>query len=129
MAAGSAPADALGQQGRSLLLSLAGAFKAVADELRVAVLITNHTVSGRDRDQGTLRPALGETWKSQRACAGCQCLPMDPLTPLHAAHMRIQFSAGTPTGARPMAVNEAEITLGRGRGRRAAYVLAEGGIR
>lgn len=56
------------QQGRSLLLSLGGGFKAVADELRVAVLITNHTVSGRDREQGTLRPALGEAWKSQRAC-------------------------------------------------------------
>ena len=77
------------------MLTLSGALRALADEHGVAVLVrllmhaclsivrshmlrqmTNHTVSGRDGDTGSLKPALGETWKSQRAlrrCCVCLC--------------------------------------------------------
>ena len=67
------------------MLSLADALRALADEHDMAVLVrsshrvrlrcadspsppqlTNHTVSSFG-DAGGLKPALGETWKSQRA--------------------------------------------------------------
>jgi len=51
------------------MLTLSGAVRALAQDLGIAVLVINHTVSGRDGDAGSLKPALGETWKSQRACA------------------------------------------------------------
>ncbi len=79
--------------GKPLMLSLAGALRALADEHDVAVLVrpavralllplslcapaqmTNHTVSGRDGDTGSLKPALGETWKSLRACLLRACV-------------------------------------------------------
>lgn len=70
-----------------------------------AVLVVNHTVSGRDGDCGSLKPALGESWKS-------------------APHTRLQLSLGE--GGR---AHEAEVTLGRGRGARRAYALREEGWR
>jgi hypothetical protein len=51
------------------MLTLSGTVRALAQDLGIAVLVINHTVSGRDGDAGSLKPALGETWKSQRACA------------------------------------------------------------
>jgi hypothetical protein len=137
------------------MLSLAGALRALADEHNVAVLvrlaprhcspalrsscpcmllqITNHTVSGRDGDTGSLKPALGETWKSQRACP----THMDARTSrtnvadaawrrANAAHTRVQLSVAPPNSSRPD-LNSAEVTLGRGRGRRAQYTLAAEG--
>ena len=57
-------------EGHALMQSLACALRALAQDAGVAVLVTNHTVSGREGDApGSLKPALGETWKSQRAWA------------------------------------------------------------
>ena len=68
--------------------SLACTLRALAQDAGVAVLVTNHTVSGREGDApGSLKPALGETWKSQRACpsrraATVQAPPRAPADPI-----------------------------------------------
>eukprot|EP00271_Cylindrocystis_brebissonii_P016502 TRINITY_DN4019_c0_g3_i2.p1 TRINITY_DN4019_c0_g3~~TRINITY_DN4019_c0_g3_i2.p1 ORF type:complete len:175 (+),score=28.89 TRINITY_DN4019_c0_g3_i2:248-772(+) len=48
-------------QGHALMMSLSRKLKQMAVELRLAVLITNHTVAGEGGDS---KPALGESWKS-----------------------------------------------------------------
>jgi hypothetical protein len=64
--------DTLSPAGHALMQSLACTLRALAQDAGVAVLVTNHTVSGREGDApGSLKPALGETWKSQRAWAAC----------------------------------------------------------
>jgi hypothetical protein len=133
------------------MLTLSGALRALADEHGVAVLVrlltcacfehhhaltcalqmTNHTVSGRDGDTGSLKPALGETWKSQRALRRL-CWPLLRLTipPPSAAHTRLQLTMPPASTVRVdvATVCFAEVTLGRGRGRRAQYVVAAEGL-
>ncbi|ONK76985.1 uncharacterized protein A4U43_C02F1930 [Asparagus officinalis] len=48
-------------QGRLLMISAGFLLKKLADEYNLAVLVTNHMVSG---EGGSLKPALGESWKS-----------------------------------------------------------------
>ncbi|MQM06529.1 hypothetical protein Taro_039353 [Colocasia esculenta] len=47
--------------GRSLMISTGFALKRLANEHNLSVLVTNHMVGG---EGGTLKPALGESWKS-----------------------------------------------------------------
>jgi hypothetical protein len=138
-------------QGHALMLSLAGALRALADEHNVAVLVraaahcctdglsipplllrqlTNHTVSGRDGEEGSLKPALGETWKSQRACSAARAAvsTVAPDASLCAAHLRLQLSAGPFSGVEGRQVNSAMVTLGRGRGRSCSYTVAASGL-
>jgi RAD51-like protein 3 len=90
------------QQGHALMLSLSHALRALADERSMAVLVTNHTVGGRGGDAGSLKPALGETWKSQ-------------------PHTRLHLTLGAyDTGQEQ--VNEARVTLGRNMGNSAQYL-------
>ncbi|GJP41099.1 hypothetical protein CLOM_g1149 [Closterium sp. NIES-68] len=49
-----------GPQGHALMMSLSRMIRSLANEFGVAVLITNHSVSSED---GTFKPALGESWK------------------------------------------------------------------
>lgn len=48
-------------QGRLLMVSTGILLKKLADEHNLAILVTNHMVGG---DGGTLKPALGESWRS-----------------------------------------------------------------
>lgn len=91
-------------QGHALMVSLMYALRAVAEERGCAVLVTNATVSGREGGEGSLKPALGETWKS-------------------APHTRLQCMLGWGDGA----PNTATVELGRGRGERRAYKLRASG--
>ncbi|KAK9280265.1 hypothetical protein L1049_013953 [Liquidambar formosana] len=50
-----------GLHGRALMVSSGFLLKKLAHEHNVAVLVTNHMVGG---EGGTLKPALGESWKS-----------------------------------------------------------------
>jgi len=61
--------------GHALMLTLVGSLRALADDFSLAVLLTNHTAGGRDGAVGSLKPALGETWKSQRAQRDAVCKP------------------------------------------------------
>ena len=89
-------------QGQALMLSLADTLRALAEERSMAVLVTNHTVGGRDGDQGSLKPALGETWRSQ-------------------PHTRLHLTLGAyDTGQEQ--VNEARVVLGRNLGASAQYL-------
>ncbi|CAI5501521.1 unnamed protein product [Closterium sp. Naga37s-1] len=49
-----------GPQGHALMMSLSRMIRLLANEFGLAVLITNHSVSSED---GTFKPALGESWK------------------------------------------------------------------
>ncbi|CAI5466888.1 unnamed protein product [Closterium sp. Yama58-4] len=49
-----------GPQGHALMISLSRMIRLLANEFGLAVLITNHSVSSED---GTFKPALGESWK------------------------------------------------------------------
>ncbi|PKI36394.1 hypothetical protein CRG98_043176 [Punica granatum] len=48
-------------QGRALMISTGSLLKKLAHEYNIAVLVTNHTVGG---NRGTIKPALGESWKT-----------------------------------------------------------------
>ncbi|GAQ77799.1 DNA repair protein RAD51 [Klebsormidium nitens] len=48
-------------QGHALMVSLSGLLRQIALKHNIAVLVTNHTVSG---EGGRPKPALGESWKS-----------------------------------------------------------------
>ncbi|KAF7153684.1 hypothetical protein RHSIM_Rhsim01G0224100 [Rhododendron simsii] len=50
-----------GSHGRALMISAGSLLKKLAHEHNLAVLVTNHMVSG---EGGTHKPALGESWKS-----------------------------------------------------------------
>ncbi|KAG5566859.1 hypothetical protein RHGRI_002416 [Rhododendron griersonianum] len=50
-----------GSHGRALIISAGSLLKKLAHEHNLAVLVTNHMVSG---EGGTHKPALGESWKS-----------------------------------------------------------------
>ncbi|KAL6979243.1 DNA repair protein rad51d [Sarracenia purpurea var. burkii] len=51
-----------GSHGRALMISAGSFLKKLAHEHNLAVLVTNHMVSGGE--QGISKPALGESWKS-----------------------------------------------------------------
>jgi len=90
--------------GHAVMVTLAAALRALADDFSIAVLCTNHTVAGREGVAGSLKPALGESWKSQ-------------------PHTRIQLTMGAyDTGMRQQ--NQAAVTLGRGLGERGAFETA-----
>ena len=123
-------------QGHALMLSLASALRAFAQDCNAAVLVTNHTVSGRDGEAGSLKPALGETWKSQRACQPSSFAPTKAgaLTRLRGgvcpAHIRVQLTQG-PTADSVSGLNQAhyaQVTLGRGRGVHCSYLLEATGL-
>ncbi|GJX69103.1 DNA repair protein RAD51 homolog 4 isoform X1 [Tanacetum coccineum] len=48
-------------QGHALMVSIGYLLKELADKHNIAVVVTNHMVSG---EGGTLKPALGESWKN-----------------------------------------------------------------
>ncbi|TVU10731.1 hypothetical protein EJB05_44277 [Eragrostis curvula] len=48
-------------QGRSMMITVAMILKKLADEYNLSVLVTNHMVSAGN---GTLKPALGQSWKT-----------------------------------------------------------------
>ncbi|PWA59538.1 Rad51 domain-containing protein [Artemisia annua] len=48
-------------QGHALMVSIGYLLKELADRHNIAVVVTNHMVSG---EGGTLKPALGESWKN-----------------------------------------------------------------
>ncbi|KAK6935932.1 DNA recombination and repair protein Rad51-like, C-terminal [Dillenia turbinata] len=50
-----------GSHGHALMISVGILLKKLANEYDIAVLVTNHMVG---RDGGTLKPALGDSWKS-----------------------------------------------------------------
>ncbi|KAK7262412.1 hypothetical protein RJT34_29985 [Clitoria ternatea] len=50
-----------GPQGHALMISAGFLLKKLAHEHNIAVMVTNHVVSGED---GISKPALGESWKS-----------------------------------------------------------------
>ncbi|XAR60535.1 ATP diphosphatase [Bertholletia excelsa] len=50
-----------GSHGRALMVSTGSLLKKMAHEHNIAVLVTNHMVSG---EGGNSKPALGESWKS-----------------------------------------------------------------
>ena len=72
--------------GHAQMLSLAGALRGLAEDFSLAVLCTNHTVGGRDGEPGSLKPALGETWKSQRALLPPSCFLCGLLTTARSAY-------------------------------------------
>jgi hypothetical protein len=55
------------------------------------------------------------------------CVPPFDTPPRRAAHTRVQLSLAPPNASRPD-LNSAEVTLGRGRGRRVQFTLAAEGL-